>query len=327
LIERDRSALQHIDLQHAQVVLASDLGIPNFDSFIFRHRLYEACGAVKAKLLQWAMKTFSAEQDFLYLDSDIYAYSRFEELEAAFPYVNILLTPHHLHDEESLDGIRDYMMRTLLCGIYNSGFLGIRRSRMSQEFLEWWHKKLSVLCYCDAAHGLYNEQRWLDMAFSFFDITIFREPGYNVANWNVTKRHPTGTDRPARYLVNGKPLRFFHFSMIDSGRDMRYFRKALESDSPVFGMREEYLREVKACDPYKLSRGPWSYDYYYSGERILEEARFAYREGTPEVRERFQQPFGQTNSALLSGVGNRPRGGVRILNNLGSFFNRSSGRR
>src|SRR5947208_741240 len=164
LLERDRLAANAIDLSSVHVVLASELGIPDFDAFIFRHRMYEACGAIKAQLLLWAMGRFPEEQQFLYLDSDIYAYSRFEELDSTFQKIDVLLTPHHLHDEESVDSIRDHMVPTLMCGVYNSGFLALRRSPTSEEFLNWWNKKLMLLCYCEPERGLYNEQRWLDMA-------------------------------------------------------------------------------------------------------------------------------------------------------------------
>jgi hypothetical protein len=316
LMERNRSAMDGIDLSSIRVILASELGIPNFDSFLFRHRVVEACGAVKAQLLLWAMRNFPQEKYFLYLDPDVYAYSRFEELESAFPQIDVLVTPHHLHDEESLDSIQDHMIRTLMCGIYNSGFLAVRRSSVSQEFLEWWNKKLRLFCYCDFSLGLYNEQKWIDVAFSFFEINVFREPGYNVANWNVAKRCFTKANKPYSYLVNGRPLRFFHFSMIDSGRDMHYFRKYLDKNSAVFEAREEYARKVKWLDPNKLSLRSWSYDYFVSGERILDETRFAYREA-PSLADECPQPFNESNSSLLARLRRPPYRRQNITQSVG----------
>lgn len=307
LIERGRSAVSRIDLHPSvTVVLASELGIPNFDVFMFRHRLYEACGAIKAQLLLWAMQRFPDEERFIYLDSDTYAYSAFDEMEPVLSNAEVLLTPHHVDDEEFLDGIRDHMIRTLLCGIFNSGFVAVRRTCGSLRFLKWWNSKLQLLCYTDPANGLYNEQRWLDLAISFFDVTVFREPGYNVANWNVAKRVLTRANSPGLYLIAGKPLRFFHFSMVDTGRDLRYFRKYLDASNPVFELRDEYIRKVKAQDPLKLCRIPWTYSYFQSGEYILDETRFAYRD-TPQLMRDCGEPFTQSNSVLLARAGRANR--------------------
>lgn len=322
LVERHRAALDRIDLPPLEAVLACELGIPNFESFVFRHRVVEACCAVKAQMLLWSIQNFPDEQYFLYLDADIYAYSRFVELERVFPHINVLVTPHHLHDEERLDGIRDHMIRSLMCGIYNSGFLAIHRSPLSLEFLRWWNKKLLLMCYSDFSRGLYNEQKWIDMAFSFFDINIFREPGYNVANWNVGKRCVRKGGSPGQYLVSGKPLRFFHFSMIDSGRDMAYFNKDLEPESPVFEMRSEYLKMLASVDRSELSHKDWTYNYFFSGEPISDRTRFAYREGALECVEKLREPFGESNATMLSCAATHPTEGANVTRGIRSLFAR-----
>lgn len=295
LVERDRAGVGKLGEDFTQVILASELGLTDFESVMFRYAVLEACMAVKAQVLLWAMEEFTHEDHFLYLDSDTLAYSRFEELEFILPRAQIVLTPHHVQDECSFEGIRDNMLRTLLCGTFNSGFIAVRRSPVATDFLKWWNEKLRAFCYKDESCGLYFEQRWLDAAIAFFDVTVFREPGYNVANWNLASRALSLSPR-SKYLVNGRPLRLFHFSMIDSGRDLYYLQKHLPNENPVFQMRGEYVRNTTRLDAGH-SRIPWSYGFYLSGARIAPEVRRAYRE-LPKLSAKFPDPFSQSNAAM-----------------------------
>jgi len=296
LVERDRSGIGGFRGYFSNVILASELDLPRFESLMFRYVALEACMAVKAQILLWAMREFPKEEYFLYLDSDTFAYSRFEELEFTLPRAEVLLTPHHVQDEYSVERTCDNMLRTLLCGTFNSGFVAVRRTPAAVAFLKWWNEKLERFCYKDESCGLYFEQRWLDAAIAFFDITIFREPGYNVANWNVASRSLTFS-RGFGYLVNGRPLRFFHFSMVDSGRDLHYLHKHLPKENPVFQMRDEHVRQITTLDGAAHSRIPWSYDFYFSGDRVAPEVRRAYRD-LREFSGKFADPFAQSNAIM-----------------------------
>lgn len=298
LVERDRTGLGSLGKCFTRVILASELGLPRFDSLMFRYMPLEACMSLKAQILLWAMREFANENQFLYLDSDIFAYSRFEELEFILPRAEILLTPHHVQDEYSYETTCDNMLRTLLCGVFNSGFVAVRRSSTAIRFLEWWNEKLEDYCYKDDSRGLYFEQRWIDAAIAFFDVNVFREPGYNVANWNLFSRNLVFSSN-CGYLVNGRPLRFFHFSMVDSGRDLFYFQKHVPADNAIFRLRDEYTQQIADLDSAGHSGIPWSYDFYYSGERIAPEVRRSYR-SLPELAANFADPFLKSNAAMGS---------------------------
>jgi hypothetical protein len=188
------------------------------------------------------------------------------------------------------------MLRTLSCGVFNSGFVAVRRSLKATHFLEWWNEKLHEYCYKDESTGLYCDQKWLDIGVSFFDVTVFREIGYNVANWNVASRHLSYAP-VLGYRVNGRPLRFFHFSMINYDRDLYYFTKHLGSENPIFDMRARYIRRVAELDRGGHSRLPWTYDFYNSGERISADARLAYRDQL-HFAANVPKPFGESNAAM-----------------------------
>ena len=96
-------------------------------------------------------------------------------------------------------------------GAYNLGFLALRSTPEVQRICRWWGRRLQTECLIDLNRGLFVDQKWADLFPSFIEKThILRHPGYNVAYWNLSQRRVT-FERDA-WLVNGLPLRFFHFS-------------------------------------------------------------------------------------------------------------------
>ena len=66
--------------------------------------------------------------------------------------------------------------------------------------------------------GFFVDQRWVDFAAGLVPhLTILRDPGYNLAYWNLPKRD-LRWDAEHGYTVDGVPLRFFHFSGYDPER-------------------------------------------------------------------------------------------------------------
>lgn len=300
LVERDRASLRDIHDQFDKIVLASELGIRDFELFIFRHNVYEACCVIKPRVLLWAMHTYPGEKYFIFMDPDMQSFSRFEEVESLLPANAIIVTPHYLHDEVTLPGTWP-MVKTLACGTFNAGFLALRRDTESQEFLNWWSRKLEMFCFADGRFGLYVDQRWLDSALSFFDLSVLREPGYNVASWNINRREITRCPNSGEFVVCGKPLRCFHFSNIgplSSNMDYEYFQKHFGKGTILCSLREEYIAGLSVADVGGLSRTPWSYGHFHSGEPIANEVRDLFRRGSV-LNRLCPNPFAESNASLF----------------------------
>ena len=62
----------------------------------------------------------------------------------------------------------------------------------------------------NVAKMMFTDQRWVDFVPSFFEHHILKDPAYNVAYWNLHARDLTWDG--SRYMVDGAPMRFFHFS-------------------------------------------------------------------------------------------------------------------
>ena len=103
------------------------------------------------------------------------------------------------------------------------------------------------------------------------------------------------------YSVCGQPLRFIHFSHIDSGKDQeKYFRRyAPLGCEPIHALRRDYVRFVDAIRTEVGAHDAWSYDVFRSGERISIDARFACRV-QPELIEVGVDPFVKSNDYFFS---------------------------
>jgi len=115
---------------------------------------------------------------------------------------------------------------------------------------------------------VYFDQRWLDLAVVFFeDVSIFREPSYNVAHWNLPERAVrVGHDV---ITVDGRPCRFFQFSGFDPDRPHAVTRYSPRLDMSNVGPAAEVFRRYLTLlerAGYHETKG-WPYAYGSPGAR------------------------------------------------------------
>lgn len=278
-----------------EVLLAASLPYEDFEHFVFRYSLLEASTAIKARLLRYLFDRYEADQIF-FLDPDMEVFGAFTEALAALETHDILVTPHHLDDEETLEATADNVYRTLSCGIMNLGFLGLSRGKVATQFLDWWDKRLTTLCYVDFARGLFVDQRWIDLAFSFFDIGVLRHHGYNVANWNISKRPLERTE--SGITAKGMPLKLFHYSGLSLGKDLRIFRK-YDTTGLAIALRSDYVQRLQKSRYSKWASSRWSYDCFTSGEHIASDTRLACQRN-PRLLGMLDDPFSRSNEEFLA---------------------------
>jgi len=161
-----------------------DLGIPGFSHLAFRYSILELSTAVKPWFLRHLHERTGCSSA-LYLDPDILVLGPLDELYARLERADVVLTPHITEPLEDAftPGERDF----LLSGIYNLGFLGIAFGERTLRFVDWWHRRLEHFCLHAVDKGLFVDQRWMDLAPAFLDrVDVLREPGWNVAYWNLS---------------------------------------------------------------------------------------------------------------------------------------------
>ena len=80
----------------------------------------------------------------------------------------------------------------LQSGTYNLGFIALRASDEARRFVAWWQRKLLRDCVVDIARGLFTDQKWIDLVPGMYcGVGIVRDPGWNVAYWNLNHRQVT----------------------------------------------------------------------------------------------------------------------------------------
>jgi hypothetical protein len=175
-------------------------------------------------------------------------------------------------------------------GVYNLGFLGVKNSPQGLRFVDWWSKRLADFCYDNIPGGLFTDQRWADFIPAFFSETgIVREPNYNVATWNLTKRVATGSLKEG-IKVNGLPLCFYHFSGFDSGAQELMLRKYGEASPVLMELRNWYIEECRKLGQDEHGQTPCIYEFFDNGEAIRQEQRLLYR-SRGDLQSAFRDPF------------------------------------
>jgi glycosyltransferase involved in cell wall biosynthesis/SAM-dependent methyltransferase len=192
----------------------------------------------------------------------------------------VVVTPHIL-DPMPRDGRKPSETDILTAGTFNLGFIGLSRGSDTDELLDWWAERLERDCIVAPERGYFVDQRWIDFAPGLVEsFHVLRDPGYNVAYWNVWGRELAET--PDGMTVNGRPLRFFHFS----GYDPRHPGRLSKHDNRISLVDRPVVRRL--CDAYGAAlldhsfettiRWPYTYSELPVGIELDAAMRALYRE-------------------------------------------------
>lgn len=269
-----------------RIVYADELGIKNFDSWIFKHDIVEACTAVKGAFLHQACN--SAVDAVIYLDPDTAVLNSLSPLTDMLASDDIILTPHLLAPDNEDLVIRDNEVTALKAGIYNLGFLAVSTRSEARRFAKWWNDRCLNYCFDDVPSGLFVDQRWCDHVPSFFDnVRILKDPGYNVASWNLSNR-TLEVERDGSLTVNGSPLRFWHFTKLGPVGDVMTKRYA-KRNFHVYELWSWYKEFVAKHTDSAIPKAYWAYGAYDDGMPIDKQHRVTYR-SRPDLQSMFVKP-------------------------------------
>jgi hypothetical protein len=219
---------------------------------------FEICNALKPFLVRHLF-TQGIEQ-VIYLDSDIMAVGSFERVWRWMEEKSLLLTPHQLAPPPlELSYTNEASIADM--GFLNGGFAAWLRGGGAEAILDWMCSRFPIHGFCDRQAGMFVDQKLLPLVLQYFpaETEVLRDPGLNVAFWNV---HERNVERQGRsYRVRGEEVVFFHMSG---------FRLA-KPDSPC-----AYLSP--ACNKAILSAAPW-FQHVLQQYRLLLTQHWWAREG------------------------------------------------
>jgi len=271
------------------VLTIDTLDIPNWRGWAFCHTIVELATAIKPFALIKLLQRPDCEK-VIYMDPDMVAFSRLDDILAALDESNLVLTPHLTKPEATLDAVMDNEICSLKHGVYNLGFIGVAANEEGRRFADWWAKRLYYFCRADIKNGLFTDQRWIDLVPAFFDgVAIMRSGRHNVASWNLTTRQLTG-DVEGGLFVDGESLGFYHFTGFDSGAHRIMATKNAGVNRSVQALVNWYDKLTKDIGKDPLARAPWAFAVFSNGERISPAQRLVYRERM-DLQAAFPDPF------------------------------------
>lgn len=278
-----------------EIVSPSALGIEDYEHMAAMYDVTELSTAVKPWFLEHLLNGRGLER-VAYFDPDIRVYDRLDQVDHLTREHELVLIPH-VTSPIPRDGEKPSEADILIAGTYNLGFIALERGPRASALLEWWSERLKTDCIIAPDLGYFVDQRWIDMIHGVMPgFGVLSDPGYNVAYWNLHGRNLTLED--GRHRVNGKPLRFFHFSGYDPRRRDRLSkhqsRIPLEEGSALASVCNGYADALLARG-YDEVRG-WPYDYgaLPNGVGFDPLMRRLYREGADagQVKGRVFTPEG-----------------------------------
>lgn len=197
------------DFAPATIVELENIGIESLKQMSTQYSIIELNCAVKPFMALYLIENYHP-QTLIYADSDLFFYQRISSVEQDLINNNILLTPHILtpYNDDADPKERD-MLRS---GIFNAGFIGMKITGETMQFLNWWADRMKTQCYYNFELGMAVDQNWLNLVPLFFsDVVISHNKGLNVAYWNLHERKLSINNKTV-VVNNDEPLMFFHFS-------------------------------------------------------------------------------------------------------------------
>jgi len=259
--------------------LENNLNLPYLEEMLFKYNILEMNTAIKPFFLEYLIN--NGYEKVVYFDPDILIMKDIGEIDKLLDQYNIILTPHILENIPD-DGKKPSNIDILVSGVYNLGFIAIKKSDETNRFLKWWQEKLIDGCFVDVAKGYHVDQKWIDFVPALFEgVYILKKKTYNVAYWNLHERKITYKD--GKWYIEDEPIVFFHFSGFDiydidkiSKHQNRFTLKQFPELKPLFKLYRDKLIEN---DYINISKKPYFFAKFPGTSiKIPDIARRMYKE-------------------------------------------------
>ena len=269
------------------ILVPENLGLDPSEIRIRRaiYNPFEFATSLKADLLRFLLH--DGARTVIFTDSDTYLYAQLDAFADLAVAMGVCLTPHVSRPApaDSRGAADDWALLKL--GIYNTGLVAVSGSGM--PFLDWWADRLRRDCLDAWPDGFYVEQRWVDLAPTYFAARIVEDPTLNVAFWNLHERQIKEVD--GGYQVNGEPLRHFHFSNFDPEhpralcghiRDLqgRPFRMTVDAQPALEGLFGDYARRLLEAGHRRYRSAAYPFASAVTGHPLTWWDRLLLREAT-----------------------------------------------
>jgi hypothetical protein len=222
---------------------------------------------------------------WIYFDTDIIVNHSLKRISDQLDNTSIILSPHLLSIDpppsinvKAIRKLESYLLR--YGGIYNGGFLALRRTEESRTFIRWFKDHLRMYGFDDRPMQS-GDQFWLPYVPLYFrEVSVDRNTGANLAYWNLYER-TIEQNELGKIEVNGEPLLFFHFA----GFDMNTPDKLTKYDiprglkivpPPIQELAKEYHRLLIDNGYEETKNYPYAFAKFKDGQTITPMMRRLY---------------------------------------------------
>jgi hypothetical protein len=285
-----------------RLLTAEDMFLEETKNWLFGHDVVEACTAVKGKAAVDILAQPDCDKLF-YFDPDIALVNDMNEVVKLLDTYSIALTPHQIDPEPraARRAIQDNEIASLNYGVFNLGFVAIASNDEGRRFASWWDNRLRDWCHDRLDIGVFVDQKWCNLVPCFFDdVKVLRDPGYNVASWNLSQRVMTYDDE-GQACINDRPLRFYHFTKLGAVGDTMTQRYA-QGNTEVYELWWWYKQQVLSLSSAEIPKGWWFYGKFENGEKIPKSVRELYRV-RGDLQKAFPHPFGSGSGSFHEWLG------------------------
>lgn len=257
LVDHLDPKINYSDWKDFEFLPCFDLGYSEFEDMLSRYNIIEFNTAVKPFYFEYLFTKYPDVDRIFYLDPDLFFYQSPKILKDTFGEAEILLTPNLI---ETTNQVSTGELASLRHGMFNLGFIGLKRGDESFRLIHWWKERLRFHCRIDKCRGIFVDQKWIDLAPMFFEkIYSVKHPGWNMAWWNLSERSLLKTK--LGYSVNQPdiPLIFYHFSGYKPNKTQLTERQLTEefqstSSEALAGLYAEYKSHLLTNDYEFLSQ-------------------------------------------------------------------------
>lgn len=272
------------------VLTADELFGDALDAWLFGHDIVEACTAVKGRACVRLLEEPDCEKLF-YFDPDIALFNTMEPVVDLLEDFSIVLTPHQVDPEARNEkaAIQDNEIASLDYGIFNLGFVAMANDEEGRRFAQWWDDRLCDWCHDRLDIGIFVDQKWCNLVPCFFDnVKVLRDPGFNVASWNLSQRDMR-YDKNGAARINGNLLRFYHFTKLGAVGDTMTQRYA-QDNTEIYELWWWYRQQVLSKTAQEVPKGWWYYGIFDNDVKVPKSVRELYRE-RKDLQDAFTDPF------------------------------------
>lgn len=212
----------------------------------------EFVAAGKPSFVRAAFTCFPDERHVLYADPETFVYQPLTPVFDQLDVATALLTPHITRPPDDTNWPDEKALQNV--GLYSAGFLAFRRGAETDRLLTWWQDRVTERAFIDACAGMCTDQLWLMHWPVFFEgVRVVKDPGWQVAGWNLPERRLSLTPERLSDATNGwrvndsVPLLFVNFrglSNPDAGFFPQQTRLRLSDRADVRKLLADYRRRL-----------------------------------------------------------------------------------